>query len=171
MNKTEIKECYTELKNTLDSALQETSGISITGEEEQGELQNIKTTLAEINEKFKAEIDSLEHNSEWNKLCVAFFGETNAGKSTIIESLRIIYDEKNRRNEIVTAKENLNKLQKQHEQELSELTQKLAQLNSFLTEEKNNSTKRTLKKILTVAVIFILGFLSGIGIFGGIFIK
>jgi hypothetical protein len=28
----------------------------------------------------------------WDKLTIAFFGETNAGKSTIIETLRILYD-------------------------------------------------------------------------------
>ena len=39
-------------------------------------------------------IKSLEENSEWDTFTVAFYGETNAGKSTLIESLRILLKEK-----------------------------------------------------------------------------
>ncbi|MBU2869750.1 hypothetical protein [Colwellia sp. E2M01] len=39
------------------------------------------------------ELDKLKRNSEWDSFTVAFYGETNAGKSTIIETLRILLDE------------------------------------------------------------------------------
>lgn len=39
------------------------------------------------------QIKELEDNSEWEYFTVAFFGETNAGKSTIIETLRILFEE------------------------------------------------------------------------------
>lgn len=38
-------------------------------------------------------ISSLEKNSEWNTFTIAFYGETNAGKSTLIETLRILLHE------------------------------------------------------------------------------
>ena len=36
-------------------------------------------------------INSMEH-IRWDRLVIAFFGETNAGKSTIIETLRILFE-------------------------------------------------------------------------------
>ena len=38
------------------------------------------------------EMKSSIEEAVWDKLTIAFFGETNAGKSTIIETLRILYD-------------------------------------------------------------------------------
>ena len=40
---------------------------------------------------------------EWDNLVVAFFGVTNAGKSTIIETFRILFDEETRRDAIIKA--------------------------------------------------------------------
>jgi len=38
-------------------------------------------------------IAELEEHAEWGTFTVAFYGETNAGKSTVIETLRILLDE------------------------------------------------------------------------------
>ncbi|GAA9510109.1 hypothetical protein HpHA307_00100 [Helicobacter pylori] len=35
------------------------------------------------------ELESLKNNEEWEKFTIAFYGETGAGKSTIIECLRL----------------------------------------------------------------------------------
>ena len=40
------------------------------------------------------------NSTEWDKLVIAFFGETNAGKSTIIETFRILFDETERHKNI-----------------------------------------------------------------------
>jgi len=52
--------------------------------------------LKKLNE-FRREIQDsllqLEKNSEWNIFVMAFYGETNAGKSTLIETLRILLSE------------------------------------------------------------------------------
>lgn len=45
--------------------------------------------LSQIQSKVKQKIFELEGNAEWNEFTIAFYGETNAGKSTIIEALRI----------------------------------------------------------------------------------
>ena len=91
MTNQEIKEKYNEVGKSLEEAINETELVELLGEEENAELMAIKSTLKEMNNEFKEEISKLEASSEWDKFCIAFFGETNAGKSTIIESLRIIY--------------------------------------------------------------------------------
>jgi hypothetical protein len=44
-------------------------------------------------EKIEKTIQELKQSQEWNTFTIAFYGETNAGKSTIIESLRIYFQE------------------------------------------------------------------------------
>ena len=71
-------------------------------------LANLQTNFAN---EFTNQIDDVEqvmkHTLDgmvWDRLVIAFFGETNAGKSTTIETLRILFDEnkeKNKDGEIV----------------------------------------------------------------------
>ena len=100
MTKEEIKDKYSQVENLLENALEKSRTIELVGEEENAELTAINATIESLNENFKQEIEKLEASSEWEKFCIAFFGETNAGKSTIIESLRIIYNEEMRRVEL-----------------------------------------------------------------------
>ncbi len=39
------------------------------------------------------ELESLKNNEEWEKFTIAFYGETGAGKSTLIEYLRLFFKE------------------------------------------------------------------------------
>ncbi|GHQ00011.1 hypothetical protein [Helicobacter pylori] len=39
------------------------------------------------------ELESLKNNEEWEKFTIAFYGETGAGKSTLIECLRLFFRE------------------------------------------------------------------------------
>ena len=96
----EILEKYDAVRSSLEKAIEVSDDIEVSGEEENAELDYIRKTLNQLNSDFKAEIERLEESSEWDKFCMAFFGETNAGKSTIIEALRIVYDEESRREEI-----------------------------------------------------------------------
>ena len=71
-------------------------------------IERIKGENSEFDKIQKSFIETIQkqysivsHNSSetvnsaiWDHLVIAFFGETNAGKSTIIESLRILYREK-----------------------------------------------------------------------------
>ncbi|GAA9249527.1 hypothetical protein HpHA223_02990 [Helicobacter pylori] len=54
-------------------------------------------------EKFKKleseglkELESLKNNEEWEKFTIAFYGETGAGKSTLIECLRLFFKERSK---------------------------------------------------------------------------
>ncbi len=42
------------------------------------------------------ELESLKNNEEWEKFTIAFYGETGAGKSTIIECLRMFFKEQSK---------------------------------------------------------------------------
>ena len=160
-----IKEKYEAVGNMLDDALKKTQSIQLTGEEENAELTAIISTLKDINSEFKLEIDKLEASSEWDRYCIAFFGETNAGKSTIIDSLRIIYDEEQRRAELAKQeKEYLATLSK-HCENYQELLSKLKEINNSLSTEKEpNSLVRVLKEIglvvLGIAIGVVLSYLG-----------
>ena len=61
-------------------------------------VQGSKERVLKIVSSFKNQtldnaISELKKNSEWGKLVIAFYGETNAGKSTLIEALRIYLGE------------------------------------------------------------------------------
>lgn len=49
-------------------------------------------TLEATLDDLKKEVENNIKNVRWDKLVIAFFGETNAGKSTIIETFRILFD-------------------------------------------------------------------------------
>ncbi len=46
-----------------------------------------------LNEQIQKEYDELKRLSEWKRFTIAFYGETNAGKSTLIEALRLLLKE------------------------------------------------------------------------------
>ena len=104
----------------------------------------------------------LETSSEWDKLCIAFFGETNAGKSTIIESLRIIYDEEKRRIELNNSEKQYEKSLKAHNTDYTNLLNSLKSLNYSLIESNKSADKSQKTKNL---VCFIAGLIVGFILF------
>src|SRR5690554_5152357 len=60
-------------------------------------LYNSSNQIKDTLEGLQSEINNLEDNSEWEHYTISFIGETNAGKSTIIEALRIEYNEEEKR--------------------------------------------------------------------------
>jgi Asp-tRNA(Asn)/Glu-tRNA(Gln) amidotransferase C subunit len=49
--------------------------------------------FGKLGAELKSNIESLSRNAEWEIYTIAFYGETNAGKSTIIETMRILLQE------------------------------------------------------------------------------
>lgn len=75
----------------------------------------------------------LEKNAEWNTFTIAFYGETGAGKSTLIETLRILLQEPGKR----ASQEAFRKLRDQHgltEETLQGLQQSIEQAEARLQE-------------------------------------
>ena len=136
----EVKEKYTEVQGVLDEALKTANMVQITGEKENVELLEIKRTLVALNTEFKKEIDKLENTTEWDRFCIAFFGETNAGKSTIIDALRIIYDEETRRAEILAQEKEYRNRLEEHCDNYRSLISSLEEVNVSL--QKRASQKK-----------------------------
>lgn len=49
--------------------------------------------LTTLHNNLTENLSSLQENADWDTFTIAFYGETNAGKSTLIETLRIILNE------------------------------------------------------------------------------
>lgn len=162
----EVKQKYTEVSRLLDDALNSTKFIELQGEEENAELSAIKSTLESMNKSFKDEIEKLESSSEWDKLCIACFGETNAGKSTLIESLRIIYNEESRLIESNDRDKEFKTLLEKNSKEYNDILKKLEDVNKAVTvyfqDLEAAKIKNRIKNVIFAFLFMIIGLISGI---------
>lgn len=56
----------------------------------EGAISTSKALLERFREKTNQDIQELQELAEWDTFTIAFYGETNAGKSTLIEAIRIL---------------------------------------------------------------------------------
>lgn len=54
----------------------------------------LKDLLSGVQRELNERLDNLREQGEWDTFTIAFYGETNAGKSTLIETLRILLGER-----------------------------------------------------------------------------
>lgn len=87
-----IENLYNELLYIIRDAKQDVSEL-------QGVNSSFNTIKRNIGEKLNKQVEiagkelsKALKNTVWDNLVIAFFGETNAGKSTIIETFRILFD-------------------------------------------------------------------------------
>lgn len=149
LTKEKIGKHYSDVKEVISTAMQDSFAEEYNNEEENAFAQNIKEQLTEINETFKKEIEELEQSSEWDKFCISFFGETNAGKSTIIESLRIIYNEESRLQKIIENQQSLQDVLDQNNKAYLSLTEQIQKLKELV----KNKKKTVSIKVLIFAII------------------
>lgn len=103
---------------------------------EKEKKDSIKQILKKQQEQIGKSLKELEENSEWKHFTIAFFGETGAGKSTIIETLRILLKEESK----VEQQRQFNEIQNKFnisEESFNKLTISLK-----LLEEKNLDLKQ-----------------------------
>lgn len=136
----DVEKKYKDVQMVLENALKKTNSVEIAGQNENVELQSIRQTLESLNNEFQGEIENLRTSSEWDKFCIAFFGETNAGKSTIIETLRIIYDEETRRAEALAQKEEYKNLLEKHCNDYESLILSLKEVNTSLKKKHGRNS-------------------------------
>ena len=136
----EVEKKYRDVQTVLGNALEKANAVELLGQDENAELQSIRQDLEYLNNEFHGEIEKLRKSSEWDKFCIAFFGETNAGKSTIIETLRIVYDEETRRAEMLAQKESYCRTLDRHCKDYATLISSLKAVNVSLKEKygRNN---------------------------------
>lgn len=102
MNKTQnfkqqIQDEYISLIENLENTKKEMFGLFANNTK----LQNIQNVFIEsLDSSLQSSKDLMKETLDgmvWDNLVIAFFGETNAGKSTIIETMRVLFDEERKR--------------------------------------------------------------------------
>lgn len=102
--KRKIEEAYSQFSILLQESKEEIQNIRNIDERfEAIKKQYLSLFETKIRESCKM-LDIAVKYQEWDNLVVAFFGVTNAGKSTIIETFRILFDEETRRMAIQKSK-------------------------------------------------------------------
>ena len=82
------KKISQEVGRILDNLTKPVTDTALKKANDQARLQ-LESFQTRLNEA----IESLSANAEWETFTIAFYGETNAGKSTVIEALRILLKE------------------------------------------------------------------------------
>ncbi|EZO27028.1 hypothetical protein [Pseudomonas aeruginosa] len=98
-----------------------------------GKQDAARQHLQSIERDLDQSIEELRRNAEWKTFTLAFYGETNAGKSTLIESLRILLKESSKTQQ----RERFRALQKQlgvSESNLQELELQIETLSGQLAQ-------------------------------------
>lgn len=153
---------YSDVSKSIAVAMAEIADLKVEHKEGKKELSNIMERLRNIQSSFDGELDLLEQHAEWDKFTMAFFGETNAGKSTVIESLRILFKEESRQqlleqnaqdltkyeqalaDHVNQVREGLNKVYTQYAAEIVALKRSTAALAQVLQDESSGRVKRKL---------------------------
>ncbi len=85
-------EIYQQINIELEKVVQSVNALSQDDAVNQ-EKNSAQLMLSESQEELRQQLEELRRNSEWNRFTIAFYGETGAGKSTLIETLRILLNE------------------------------------------------------------------------------
>ncbi len=88
-----MKNIYLDVKASIENL----QNIFKNTDNENERLQKFNQEALEVFQKLESEslkeLESLKNNEEWEKFTIAFYGETGAGKSTLIECLRLFFKE------------------------------------------------------------------------------
>lgn len=164
---------YKSIIQQLDAASAEIKDLKIENKEGQAKLAEVSKKMNDIRSDFKDELLFLEKNSEWEKFTLAFFGETNAGKSTIIESLRILFDEESRRELLKQNQGDLGKFSNAINQHIEKIKYAFTETMKIQADKSNalNTDIKDLKKMLLQSKLLHIasGVLIGAAVSGLIF--
>ena len=162
MDATAIRQHYQNVKDTIDSAMESTEGLDVKGEDENEFLEEARKQIGKINDDFKKEIDALEQSAEWDKFCIAFFGETNAGKSTLIDTLRICYDEQSRLENILSNKKECNDLLEQNSTEMKKTVKALEDIRRMASQATKQMKSLKIRGIVALLFGIAVGAILGV---------
>lgn len=169
---------YTDVSKSIAASMAEIEGLKVEHKDGKQELGKMMNKLRDIQSRFDDELALLEENAEWDKFTMAFFGETNAGKSTIIESLRILFQEETRQellqkntqdlakfeeellSHVNHVRQSLNKVYGEYRTEMSSIHESTAALTFII---KNESSMRVKVKLWIYA--------SGGALLGGVLVA
>ncbi|WP_371955432.1 GTPase [Helicobacter pylori] len=100
LNASEKSDQETKMKNIYSDVEKSIKDLQKIFENTDGGDERLREFNQKALEEFKnleseslKELESLKNNGEWEKFTIAFYGETGAGKSTLIECLRLFFKE------------------------------------------------------------------------------
>ena len=96
-SKDEIKKAYKTLHDILQSTQLDVFDLNGVNSQFNTVKEKIAFVFDSKIKEAKKELDVALKDTVWDNLVIAFFGETNAGKSTIIETFRILFDDKRKK--------------------------------------------------------------------------
>ncbi|GHP67696.1 hypothetical protein VN0232_07480 [Helicobacter pylori] len=81
----------------VEKSIKDLQNIFKNTDDKDEKLKRFNQEALEVFQKLESkslkELESLKNNEEWEKFTIAFYGETGAGKSTLIECLRLFFKE------------------------------------------------------------------------------
>lgn len=110
---------YADVERNITQTLADIAELNVENSDGKKHLDTMTENIRSLQERFNHKVSYLKEHAEWDKFTLAFFGETNAGKSTLIETLRILFNEESRQQLLQKNQQDLEK----SEQELLEITE------------------------------------------------
>ncbi len=158
--KKEILEYNKEIEAEIDSVINKLEEIDLSDNKDLADkINKLISYIKTQNSKFQEVIKDIESNSEFDKLCISFFGNTNAGKSTIIESLRVLLQEQEKK-EVFLKK--LVGIIDDIEENIIQNDIIIANLNSLIKQSNNKAVRKvfgiTIVLLLTLGIGITIGF-------------
>lgn len=92
------RELYKELASEIRHILRAVDGLQ-DDPQASAVRSTVNAVLEPLSQESEARIQELARNAEWDTFVIGFYGETNAGKSTIVETLRILLGEAGKKEE------------------------------------------------------------------------
>lgn len=158
--KKEILEYNKEIEAEIDSVINKLEEIDLSDNKDLADkINKLISYIKTQNSKFQEVIKDIESNSEFDKLCISFFGNTNAGKSTIIESLRVLLQEQEKKEVFL---KNLVGIIDDIEENIIQNDIIIANLNSLIKQSNNKAVRKvfgiTIVLLLTLGIGITIGF-------------
>ena len=102
-SKDQVLDCYKTYINRLSEGIRDIKSIKAKNKKLAEIQSNCLDDVERLLNDSRAQMEQVMTETVWDKLVIAFFGETNAGKSTIIETFRVKFNDPKR---TVAIKEN-----------------------------------------------------------------
>ena len=90
--KDNIENAYSQLIEIINDAYSDIAGLKGVNRKFDDIKDNVVPVFESLAKDAKGQLTKAKNETVWDNLVIAFFGETNAGKSTIIETFRILFD-------------------------------------------------------------------------------
>lgn len=113
-----FNQLYIDVSRSLANTSTQLDELKVDHEGGRQTLGGIRERISEIREGFESELSLLQQHAEWDKFTIAFFGETNAGKSTVLEALRILFNEEGRQELLSANQHDLERYEKALESQI-----------------------------------------------------